>query len=197
MEPEDRREQLVMVASGLLSASGPDGVSVSSLAHAAGVSRPVVYRFFAGRHAIIVAVLEAFEAGLHARFFAIEPERLAPANLEAAVEIFVMALCDTIEERGAGAWRLLDAAGPDPTIAAVGQAIMARMVDPWRDAVGAATGCTPAEVEALCRMLVASGRAALSLWLDGAATRAQAVAYASVGIGGLLAGFRDGGPTTV
>lgn len=184
---------MIAVAQRLLNDGGPDALSVSALAVAAEVSRPVVYRFFGGRHAIIVAVLETFERDVRERFLAVAPTALVPASLEAAVEIFVNLLCDAIEERGAAAWHLLDSRGPDPAIAAVGLAIMGRMLDPWRDAVGAATGCADTELEALLRMLVASGRAALSLWLEGRASRAEAVEFASVGIGGLLAGFRSHG----
>src|SRR5262245_17145899 len=64
----ERRRALLCVAGELMSSRGVDGVHLGAVAAAAGVTRPVVYRFFANRRALIIAVLEDFAADLTERF---------------------------------------------------------------------------------------------------------------------------------
>ena len=188
LAPRDRRDQLLEVAAKLLSEHGVDRVQITEVAQAAGVSRPVVYRFFGNRQALIVGVLEDFERALNQRFYA-EGMRAIPGNLEDIANVFVVAVCDTIEAKGAGAWHLLDAKGPDPEIAKVGRTIQQRMIVPWYPRIAQVTGASDREVQAVAHMLVASGRAVLDLWLDGALTRQETVRAATRGIIGLLTEF--------
>lgn len=188
LAPRDRRDQLLEVAAKLLSEHGVDRVQITEVAQAAGVSRPVVYRFFGNRQALIVGVLEDFERALNQRFYA-EGMRAIPGNLEDIATVFVVAVCDTIEAKGAGAWHLLDAKGPDPEIAKVGRTIQQRMIVPWYPRIAQVTGASDREVQAVAHMLVASGRAVLDLWLDGALTRQETVRAATRGIIGLLTEF--------
>ena len=58
LAPDDRRQQLVETAAAILGSEGVEQVRVPRVADEAGVSRPVVYRFFPNRHALILAVLE-------------------------------------------------------------------------------------------------------------------------------------------
>jgi len=55
----ERRRDLLRVAGGLMATRGVDGVQLAAVAVAAGVTRPVVYRFFANRRVLIIAVLFA------------------------------------------------------------------------------------------------------------------------------------------
>jgi transcriptional regulator len=57
MEPADRQEQIVRVAATHLSRDGAAGVSMSSIAKDAGVTRALIYRYFPGKQALLDAVL--------------------------------------------------------------------------------------------------------------------------------------------
>src|SRR5262249_52796737 len=107
----ERRRALLRVAGELMSTRGVDGVQLGAVAAAAGVTRPVVYRFFRNRRSLIIAVLEDFAADLTERFGR-GAMRSIPGSNAGITRVFVEALCDAIEERGAGPWHLLDSKGP-------------------------------------------------------------------------------------
>ena len=46
LPPEERREQLLRVASDILASGGAERVRIPDVVMAAGVSRPIVYKFF-------------------------------------------------------------------------------------------------------------------------------------------------------
>ena len=60
LSPEDRHQQLLRVASDIIAHDGVDNVRSPYVASAAGVTRPVVYKFFTNRHELIKGVLEDF-----------------------------------------------------------------------------------------------------------------------------------------
>jgi AcrR family transcriptional regulator len=188
LAPEARRAQLLAAAAALLDEGGVDALQMTDLAVSAGVTRPVVYRFFPNRQALIVAMLEDFEATLDRRFIEASGRLLGGTVAEAA-GLFVRAVCDTIELKGDGTWRLLNSGGPDPETTKVVDAIYARMLRPWLPHIQEATGASEREVATVSRMLVAAGRAVLAGWLDGIATREEAIRDATRGISALLAAF--------
>ena len=100
LEPEERRRQLVGVAAGLLSRGGIEALQFTELAAAAGVTRPVVYKFFATREALVRAILDDFEAELTRRFAAAAVEATA-SSLEEATRVFIDAICDAIDTSSA------------------------------------------------------------------------------------------------
>ena len=188
LAPPQRREQLVEVAARLLSAHGADKVQITEVADAAGVTRPVVYRFFENRPALLIAVLEDFEAALGTRF---RESAVAGSTgpLEAVTRLFVDAVCETIEHKGAGAWHLLDAKGPDPEVASAAAAIQRRLLGPWEPRITELTGGDATETAVVSRMVVAAGRAALDLWLDGTIPREHAAAHAARAVTAILGAF--------
>lgn len=188
LAPDRRRQQLLDVAGRLLTERGEAGLQFTELATAAGVTRPVVYRFFATRQALIAGVLDDFEAELGRRFLAAAQQGV-PASLEEAARSFMDAVCDTIETKGAGAWRVLAAGGTDPEAARLGDESRERLVTPWIPLVRRVTKATEREVTTLTRMLVASARAVLELWYDGFLTRAEASAIGARGTAALLDAF--------
>jgi hypothetical protein len=103
--------------------------------------------------------------------------------------VFVEAVCDTIEAKGSGAWELLDARGPDPDVARLGQALQERVVAPWRTRIAERTGLSARETVVLAAMIVAAGRAVLERWYRGQLTRPQAVSYTTRGVSALLTAF--------
>jgi AcrR family transcriptional regulator len=184
----DRREQLLRTAAALLRRHGTDGLELTRLAAEAGVSRPIVYRFFPNRQALIVGVLEDLESDLAQRFARVA-QRPFPPSIEDATRLFIEAVCDAIEAKGVGPWELLASKGPDPVIARVARKIHARLLAPWREHVAAALGLDARGAETVSRMLVAAGRAALEEWHSGPRSRDDAVGDATLGVSALLAAF--------
>jgi AcrR family transcriptional regulator len=188
----ERREQLLRTAAELLRRHGTDGLELTRLAAEAGVSRPIVYRFFPSRQALIIGVLEDLEAELAARFAAVAA-RPFPADIGEATRLFIDAVCDAIEAKGVGPWELLGSKGPDPVVAGLARTIHERLLAPWIRNVAAALGVEVREAETVSRMLVAAARAVLEQWYTGAISRAEAVRDATRGVSGLLAAFASEG----
>jgi AcrR family transcriptional regulator len=188
LPPDERRRDLLRVAGDLLSEAGVDGLHFAEIAAAAGVTRPLVYRFFPTRRALILAVLEDYAAELTERFGRGAMRSIPGSNPEVA-RVFVEAVCDTIEARGAGPWHLLDSKGPDPEIAHRGQEIIDRIMAPWRVRLREVTRVSERQSLTLARMIVAAGRAALDLWCAGALSREEAVRDATRGVSALVEGF--------
>jgi AcrR family transcriptional regulator len=185
---DERRRELLAAAARLMTRDGVDAVQFAEVAVAAGVTRQLVYKFFPNRQALIMAVLEDFADDLEQRFGG-RAARGFPKNMTDATRVFVDAVCDTIEAKGVGPWRLLDAGGPDAEIARLAHAIDDRLLAPWHPRIALTTGASPREVAALARMIVAAGRAVLELWYGGVLTREEAVRDASRGVSAMLAAF--------
>jgi AcrR family transcriptional regulator len=193
LAPADRRRALLRVAGRLMTDGGVDAVQFAAVASAAGVTRPLVYKFFRDRTALIIAVLEDFAAELADRFGRGAARTVPGSGVEAA-RVFVEAVCDTIEDRGAGPWHLLDAKGPDPQVARRAREILDEIVAPWRTHIAATAGVGAREAATLARMIVAAGRAVLELWYQGELTRAEAVRDTTRGVSALVQGFAAGRP---
>jgi AcrR family transcriptional regulator len=192
LAPADRRRALLRAAAELMTEGGVDAVQFAQVARRAGVTRPLVYKFFDSRTALIIAVLEDFAAALSERF-GHGALRTVPTDQAAAARVFVEAVCDTIEDRGAGPWHLFDAKGPDPQVARRAQQILDDIVAPWRVHIAAVAGVSAREATTLARMIVAAGRAVLELWCNGDIGREEAVRDTTRGVSALVAGFARGG----
>ncbi len=94
-----RRQQLLDTAAELLTTEGTDGLQLTRLAAAAGITRPIVYKYFPSRRALIMGVLEDLEAELGRRF-AEAFSRPFDGGLEEATRRFIDAVCDAIEVKG-------------------------------------------------------------------------------------------------
>src|SRR5262245_60032521 len=130
--PDARRRQLVDHAARILTDHGLEQLQITEVAERADVSRPLVYRLFPTRQALLRAVLEDFVATIDERFHK-ALLRALPGTIESVTTAFVEASCDAIEEKGAGPWLLLDARGADPEVARLGRATFARLLGPWQD----------------------------------------------------------------
>ncbi len=183
----DRRRQLLAVAAEILDREGVDGVRIPDVAAAAGVTRPVVYRFFPNRQVILMDLLEEFGSVLEERLE--ESVGNGLSDVEALLGSVLEAVCDSVEEIGAGVWKLLNSAGPDPEIESVAQSVRARLVRPWFARVAEVTGAPGPDVRALTAMIAAAVPAVLSQWLAGDLRRDEAVASVLRGVGGLIQAF--------
>ena len=194
LAPSDRRRELLRAAGRLMTSHGVDGVQFADVAAAAGVTRQLVYRFFPSRRALIMAVLDDYADDLTARFA--RGALRSTGTLDEVARVFVEAVCDTIEDKGAGPWHLLDSKGPDPEVAKLGEEILERLMLPWRSRIADRMGMSEREAATVARMVVAAGRAVLHLWLDGVLTRAEAVRDTARGVSALLEAFSHRVPRT-
>jgi AcrR family transcriptional regulator len=193
--PERRRSQLLAVASRLLSERGIEGLQFKDLAAEAHVTRPVVYRYFPTRHALVTAVLDDFFSALRTRFVEVAAASI-PGNVADVTRVFIDVVCATIEEKGAFAWHLMADRVSDPELARLAGDWQEKLVAPWRPKMAALTGASPSEVTTLSRMLVAAGRAVLELWYAGSLSREEAARDATRGVSALIEAFSQRSPPT-
>lgn len=187
LAPAERRGELLRAAAALMTTHGVDGVQFADVATAAGVTRPLVYRFFPSRRALIMAVLEDYADDLTVRFA--RGALRSSGSLDEVARVFVEATCDTIEDKGAGPWHVLGSKGPDPEVARLGQDILDRLMAPWQARIADRLGMDDREAATVARMVVAAGRAVLELWYGGVLTRDEAVRDTARGVSALLAAF--------
>jgi AcrR family transcriptional regulator len=102
MGVEERRQQLISVALDLFSHRSPDDVSIDDIATAAGISRPLLYHYFPGKHSLYEAAVRRAADELAVRFA--EPER-GPMS-ERLLRVMGR-YCDFVEEHGPGFTALL------------------------------------------------------------------------------------------
>lgn len=190
LAPDARRRLILEAASQLLADERTAALEIKEVAAVVGVTRPVVYRFFPTRQALLEGVIEDFEQELSARFRDALLRSLGRPLPEVTVS-FVEAACDAIEAKGRGPWMLFDARTSDLEAGRIGRAIHERLLAPWIERIAEMTGRSPGDVTTVARIVVAAGRAALDGWLDGRVARADAMRDATCAVSALLAAFAD------
>ncbi|OEV02449.1 TetR family transcriptional regulator [Streptomyces oceani] len=123
MAVEERREQLIAVALEMFSQRSPERVSIDDIAVAAGISRPLVYHYFPGKHSLYEAAVRRAADGLTARF--VEPHE---GPLGARLLRVMQRYFDFVAEHGPGFAALLRGG------ATVGSSHTGAMVDEVRQA---------------------------------------------------------------
>ncbi|MEM7435465.1 MAG: TetR/AcrR family transcriptional regulator [Myxococcota bacterium] len=171
LSPEDRRDQLLRVTSEIIEADGVDMVRIPYVASAAGVTRPVVYKFFPNRHQLIKGVLEDFREDFARR----TPDVLAgqDADIGSIARVFIDAACDTIEHKGSGGWQLMRSVAPDAEIASISKEFRQQLVAPWLAPLRELTGVTDSEAHALSDMFLSGAGEIVQRWIDDEFTREQ------------------------
>jgi len=171
LSPEDRREQLLRVTSEIIAADGVDMVRIPYVAAAAGVTRPVVYKFFPNRHELIKGVLEDFREEFARR----TPDILKnqTGEIGSIARVFIDAACDTIEAKGSGGWQLMRAVAPDAEIAMISRDFRGQLVAPWLTPLRELTGVDDAEARALSDMFLSGAGEIMQRWIDGEFSREQ------------------------
>ncbi|MBH1933497.1 TetR/AcrR family transcriptional regulator [Streptomyces sp. AV19] len=122
MDVARRREQLIAVALDLFSRRPPEHVSLDDIATAAGISRPLVYHYFAGKQSLYEAVLHRAADDL-AGLFA-ERRQVPPGTVLLGV---IARFFDFAEEDAAG-YAVLLRGSPDLT-GRVREAAYAQLLD--------------------------------------------------------------------
>ena len=172
LSPEDRQQQLLRVTSDIIAADGVDNVRIPYVAAAAGITRPVVYKFFPNRHELIKGVLEDFREDFARR----TPDIMQTeedADIEGIARKFIDAACDTIEAKGSGGWQLLRSVGPDQEISEISKQFRGQLVQPWLIPLRELTGMDDAEAQALADMILTGAGEILQRWIDGEFSRQQ------------------------
>jgi AcrR family transcriptional regulator len=172
LSPEERQRQLLRVTSDIIATDGVDNVRIPYVAAAAGVTRPVVYKFFPNRNELIKGVLEDFREDYTRRV----PDVADPnqgLDIAATARAFIDAACDTIEERGSGGWQLLRSVGPDQEITELSKEFRRQLVQPWLAPLRALTGVDEAESLALADVMVSGAGEILQRWIEGEFSRQQ------------------------
>ena len=172
LSPEEREQQLLRVTSDIIATDGIDNVRIPYVAAAAGVTRPVVYKFFPNRHELIKGVLEDFREDYTRRVPNVETPDDS-VDVATTARAFIDAACDTIEARGSGGWQLLRSVGPDQEIAAISKEFRRQLVQPWLGPLRTLTGVGEAEALALADVMVTGAGEILQRWIDGEFTRQQ------------------------
>lgn len=172
LSPEDRHQQLLRVTSDIIAADGVDNVRIPYVAAAAGVTRPVVYKFFPNRHELLKGVLEDFREDFARRTPDILEQDDA-ADIAAIARAFIDAACDTIEARGSGGWQILRSAGHDQEISAVSKEFRGQIVQPWLLPLRELTGVDDGEALALADMFLSGAGEILQRWIEGEFSRQQ------------------------
>ena len=185
---DDRRRQILAVAARLLDERGVDGLRIPDVAEAAGVTRPVIYRHFPNRQAILMDLLEEMGNALGERLEGHAASGLG--DLEKLMPDLFEGLCDEIEARGAGVWKLLNSAGPDPEVEAVAQRVRERLVAPWYARVAAVTHTSGEEAAAVTSIIHAVVPPLITLWHAGTLTRAEAVSHLTRAVGAIVDAYQ-------
>ncbi len=172
LSPEDRQQQLLRVTSDIIATDGVDNVRIPYVAAAAGITRPVVYKFFPNRHELIKGVLEDFREDFARRTPDIMKTDDA-ADIGSIARGFIDAACDTIEAKGSGGWQLLRSVGPDQEISAISKDFRGQLVQPWLIPLRELTGVDDAEAQALADMFLTGAGEILQRWIDGEFSRQQ------------------------
>jgi len=172
LSPEDRQQQLLRVASDIIATDGIDKVRIPYVASAAGITRPVVYKFFPNRHELIKGVLEDFREDFARRTPNIS-ETDDAADVASIARGFIDAACDTIEAKGSGGWQLLRSVGPDREISTISKEFRGQLVEPWLLPLRELTGVDDAEAQALADMMLSGAGEILQRWIDGGFSRQQ------------------------
>lgn len=180
-----RRQQLLAVAARILTEHGIDQVQITEVAERAGVSRPLVYRLFPTRNALVQALLSDFVQRLGERF---QAALLSSGTRDNNTHAFIDACCSAIEEQGAGPWLLLDARA-DAELGRIGQKFLDQLITPWRKGLADFTGLPPHRASNALWIIVAAGRAALDGWITGRISRRTAAEDATRAVNALLLAF--------
>jgi AcrR family transcriptional regulator len=161
LPPDERRALIVDAAGRLFGERGFDGTRLDDVAAAAGVTKPILYRHFADKTALYLALLERHRGDLGSFAAAVPAGGSLEERLRAVLEVWVAYVSDR-----AYAWRMLFRdTGGGPEVQAVRQAVHARaravlveMIDVLRE------GEIPEREREPLAELMSMGMASLVLW---------------------------------
>ena len=162
LAPEERRKLIVEAAGRLFGERGYEGTRLDAIAAAAGVTKPVLYRHFADKRALYLALLERHRADLGSFAGAIPAEGSVEARLRAVLDVWL----DYVQAHSY-AWRMLfrdTGGGPEVRdvrveVHAEARAVLAAMIRH----LAPPASIPERELEPLAELL-SMGMASLVLW---------------------------------
>jgi AcrR family transcriptional regulator len=171
LPPAERRALIVKAAGRLFGRHGYDGTRLDDVAAAAGVTKPVLYRHFASKQALYLALLERHRDDLASFASAIPSEGKPAERVRAVLEVWL----DYVEEHDY-AWRMLFRdTGGGPEVQAHRFEVHARARDVLAEMIRVLGGgrIPGRELQPLAELL-SMGMASLVLWWteSGAVSRA-------------------------
>ena len=106
MSPQQRREQLIEAALGVILEQGYEGVSIEAIARAAGVTRPVVYDHFPNLARLLQALIEREERSALAQLEDVLPEQPGQRDPAELVATGVRLFLDAVASRPS-TWQII------------------------------------------------------------------------------------------
>jgi AcrR family transcriptional regulator len=159
LPPDQRRAVIVEAAGRLFGERGYDGTRLDDVAAAAGVTKPILYRHFANKERLYLALLERHRHDLDR--FAVPDEGTLEQRLLAVLEVWL----DYVEAHDY-AWRMLFRdTGGGPAVRAFRVEVHARARTVLAGMIGALTeGSIPEREREPLGELLSMGMASLVLW---------------------------------
>ena len=106
MPPEERRQQLLDAALGVILEQGYDGVSIEAIARSAGVTRPVVYDHFPNLGLLLQALFDREEHTALAQLAKVVPSEPGAEDPVHVLAVGVARFLEAVASRPA-TWRLI------------------------------------------------------------------------------------------
>ncbi len=171
-KPAERHAQLLDIAEQLLADGGSDALRMDTLAQAAGVTRPVVYKHFGNRDGLIVALLQRFTARVAERDAVLVP---AGGSFEDNLRAGTRSYLEAAMRSGATIRTLLNSEYLSPVIEAQRRRIWSVAATRWSERYRAWYPLQPAEAHALAARDLAALTVLARLCVDGQLTVDRAV----------------------
>ena len=147
---EARSQQLLVVARQILANDGPAGLTMERIAERSGVTKPVVYRHFANRVAVVKALLEQSWREVDA---AVAQRVASAAGPGEKIRASFSAFLDHTARQDPSFQALVGSVSSDPEIESVRMARWAAQEAVWASGFRQYFGLTPASSDAAAAVL--------------------------------------------
>jgi AcrR family transcriptional regulator len=163
--PRERREQLILdVAGRVFASAGYEAAAMDEIAEMAGVSKPMLYQYFASKQGLYLAYIEWAGGDLLERLVAAAPaEDQSTAGMQARITEFLA----YVEEHGDG-WRVLfrEVASTRPFAERVA-GLRERIADAIRTLIDSSgLEYPPPAADAIAHAVMGAGESLANWWLD-------------------------------
>jgi AcrR family transcriptional regulator len=176
----ERRRTLLDAAWKLLREQGPKHVTIDAVVERLGITRPVFYRHFADRNALLVALYERYADELASTQQAVLFR--ADGTLEELLHAALVNYLDLIERHGPFIRPLVDVVRDDPRMLTARAVLQERLLTSWQSAIArrvspellgvlAVDERARAALGVLILLLEASAYEAATAWLEGRVDR--------------------------
>lgn len=201
----ERRQTLLDTAWDLLADGGPKLVTIDAVVERLGISRPIFYRHFSDRVALLVALYDRYAEEMVRRqeaILAVDEGTIDRLTIDELLVLTTSDYLDLVGAKGVLIRPLIDAAGGDPRMEAVHGMLRERLFVLWQ---GAIMRRLSPDLQALAlgdeevrvalglslELVQALANDAATIWLSGRATRPQVEHALLLMVGGLTERFID------